>query len=98
MIYILEYPSLKLYRLLRKGAAKSYSNICFNTNGDKLASVGGDPDYMLTIWDWKKEKIVLRSKAFSQVHNITQRSIIPVDFLLYRIYSRSLLLQKVMVF
>ena len=31
-----------------------------------LASVGGDPDYMLTLWDWKKESTVLRSKAFSQ--------------------------------
>jgi hypothetical protein len=34
--------------------------------GDLLASVGGDPDYMLTIWDWKEEQTVLRSKAFSQ--------------------------------
>lgn len=31
-----------------------------------MASVGSDPDYMLTLWDWKQEKIVLRSKAFSQ--------------------------------
>ena len=31
-----------------------------------LASVGGYPDYMLTVWDWTKQSIVLRSKAFSQ--------------------------------
>ncbi len=67
-IYILEYPSLRIYRLLRDGAIKGYSSICFNSNGDKLASVGSDPDYMLTIWSWKEEKIILRSKAFSQVN------------------------------
>ncbi|KAI9094908.1 WD40-repeat-containing domain protein [Phlyctochytrium arcticum] len=70
-IYMFEYPSLQLYRVLRQGAEKGFSNVCFNTEGDKLASVGMDPDYMLTIWDWKQEKIVLRSKAFSQdVYNV----------------------------
>ena len=39
---------------------------CYSPDGKLLASVGGDPDYMLTLWDWKQEKIVLRSKAFSQ--------------------------------
>ena len=34
--------------------------------GTLLASVGGFPDYMLTVWDWEKESVVLRSKAFSQ--------------------------------
>jgi len=28
-----------------------------------LASVGSYPDYMLTVWGWKKEKIMLRSKV-----------------------------------
>jgi len=40
--------------------------VCCSPDGKLLASVGGDPDYMLTLWDWKREKIVLRSKAFSQ--------------------------------
>lgn len=31
-----------------------------------IATVGSSPDYMLTVWDWKQEKIILRSKAFSQ--------------------------------
>ena len=35
--------------------------------GDKLASLGSTPDYMLTIWDWRREKIILRSKAHGQV-------------------------------
>ena len=38
----------------------------YNPDGSLLASIGGNPDYMLTVWDWRRESIVLRSKAFSQ--------------------------------
>ena len=38
----------------------------FSNDGDLLASLGSSPDYMLTIWDWRDEKILLRSKASSQ--------------------------------
>ena len=38
----------------------------FSPDGKLLASVGGDPDFMLTLWNWRQEKTVLRSKAFSQ--------------------------------
>ena len=31
-----------------------------------LASVGSSPDYLLTVWDWKQEQMLLKSKAFSQ--------------------------------
>ncbi|VDQ17650.1 unnamed protein product [Trichobilharzia regenti] len=31
-----------------------------------IATVGCDPDYMLTLWEWRNEQIVLRAKAFSQ--------------------------------
>eukprot|EP00833_Pecoramyces_ruminatium_P008497 jgi/Orpsp1_1/1182529/evm.model.c7180000081659.1 len=65
-IYIYEYPSYKLYRILRNGSIKGYSAICFNNEGTRLASVGADPDYTLTIWDWQQESVILRSKAFSQ--------------------------------
>ena len=65
-IYIYEFPSLKLYRVLRKGTEKSYSCICFSGSGDMLASVGSNPDYLLTVWEWKQEQILLKSKAFSQ--------------------------------
>ncbi|XP_033641081.1 cilia- and flagella-associated protein 44-like isoform X3 [Asterias rubens] len=65
-INIFEYPSLKLYRILRGGTEKSYAFADFNPGGMLLASVGGAPDYMLTVWDWMNETTVLRSKAFSQ--------------------------------
>ncbi|KAJ8316119.1 hypothetical protein KUTeg_006133 [Tegillarca granosa] len=65
-INIFEYPSLKLYRILRGGTQKSYSYVDFSVDGELLASQGGDPDFMLTVWNWKQEQTVLRSKAFSQ--------------------------------
>lgn len=49
-IYIYEYPSLKLYRVIRKGTERSFSCIAFSGSGDLLASVGSDPDYLLTVW------------------------------------------------
>ena len=64
--FVYEYPSLRLHRILRKGTEKAYSACAFNGRGDKLATVGSYPDYMLTVWNWKQEKIVLRTKAFAQ--------------------------------
>lgn len=58
---------MNINRVLRNGTHRSYSSLSFNIRGDKLASVGGDPDYMMTIWDWNTEQIILRYKAFSQV-------------------------------
>jgi len=65
-INIFEYPSLKLHRILRDGTEEAYAHLDFSPKGDKLASVGSAPDYMLTLWDWKNEQVILRSKAFSQ--------------------------------
>ncbi|XP_062907293.1 cilia- and flagella-associated protein 44 [Mobula hypostoma] len=71
-IIIYEYPSLKPYRNLRGGTEQGYAFVDFNTSGNLLVSVGENPDYMVTIWNWKQEQIVLRSKAFSQdVYRIT---------------------------
>lgn len=66
VIAIFQYPSLVLHRVLRGGTEQQYSHMDFNPDGTLLASIGGNPDYMLTVWDWEKENIVLRSKAFSQ--------------------------------
>lgn len=64
-INIYEYPSMRLYRVLKEGTLKAYAHLSFNTAGDKLASVGSDPDYMLTVWNWAHEQTTLRTKAFS---------------------------------
>ncbi|XP_063718325.1 cilia- and flagella-associated protein 44-like isoform X2 [Symsagittifera roscoffensis] len=65
-ICVYEYPSLKLYRILREGTEETYSFVTFDPSGELLASLGGKPDYMLTIWNWRHEHITLRCKAFSQ--------------------------------
>ena len=65
-VYIYEYPSLRLYRILRKGTEKAFATIAWSHNGEKLATVGSESDFMLTVWDWLQERVVLRSKAFGQ--------------------------------
>ncbi|XP_067268183.1 cilia- and flagella-associated protein 44 [Chanodichthys erythropterus] len=71
-IIIYEYPSLRPYRILRGGTGSTYSYVDFNRDGSLLASVGGAPDYMLTLWDWRQEQVTLCNKAFSQdVYRVT---------------------------
>ena len=65
--------SLSPFPLCPGGTEEMYSHMNFSSGeGTLLASVGGHPDFMLTVWDWKKESTVLRSKAFSQdVYRVT---------------------------
>ncbi|XP_012720586.2 cilia- and flagella-associated protein 44 [Fundulus heteroclitus] len=65
-IIIYEYPSLRPYRVLRGGTECEYSFVDFNLDGSLLASVGGAPDYMLTLWNWRQEEVKLSCKAISQ--------------------------------
>ncbi len=44
-VYIYTYPDHRLYRILRKGTEKSYSNSNFSYDGDTFATVGSEPDY-----------------------------------------------------
>ncbi|XP_016055705.1 PREDICTED: cilia- and flagella-associated protein 44 [Miniopterus natalensis] len=65
-IIIYEYPSLRPYRILQDGTDLAYAYVDFNYSGSLLASVGGNPDHTLTIWNWRQEQPILRTKAFSQ--------------------------------
>mmetsp|Transcript_10653 Transcript_10653/g.18263 ORF Transcript_10653/g.18263 Transcript_10653/m.18263 type:complete len:781 (+) Transcript_10653:113-2455(+) len=65
-VYVYEFPSLNLYRILRGGTERGYSAARFNREGTKLATVGMYPDFMLTVWNWEQEAIILRCKAFAQ--------------------------------
>ncbi|XP_029426224.1 cilia- and flagella-associated protein 44 [Nannospalax galili] len=65
-IIIYEYSSLRPYRILRDGTERAYAYVDFNSEGTLLASVGCNPDYTITIWNWKEEIPTLRTKAFSQ--------------------------------
>ena len=65
-VYVYERETLKLSKVLEGGTEKTYGCGRFSPDGSKLATVGGYPDFWLTVWDWATESIVLRSKAFSQ--------------------------------
>ena len=65
-VYIYEWPSLKLKRMLPSGTERAFSCAAFSPDGKELATVGGYPDFWLTVWDWDAEAITLRAKAFSQ--------------------------------
>lgn len=66
-VFIYELSTMKLHRILRKGAVRGYRCVTFSPHDpDQLATLGDKPDYLLTIWDWKQEKITLKYKAFSQ--------------------------------
>lgn len=65
-ITIYRYPSTKVCCVLRNGTELSYSSVVFSQDGEKLASVGGSPDFLLTVWNWRKQQTILRCKAFGQ--------------------------------
>ncbi|XP_029301209.1 cilia- and flagella-associated protein 44 [Cottoperca gobio] len=65
-IIVYEYPSLRPFCILRGGTERAYSFVDFNHDGSLLASVGSAPDYMLTLWDWRREEVVLSCTAISQ--------------------------------
>ncbi|OQS05147.1 phytophthora infestans avirulence-associated protein 3.4F-A [Thraustotheca clavata] len=65
-ICIYTYPDVKLYRVLRNGTERGYSSLRFSEDGMKLASVGAAPDFLLTVWNWMGEQMILRCKAFGQ--------------------------------
>lgn len=64
-IFIYKFPEMELVAMLKKGAKRQFSILDYTTDGELLASQGGDPDYTITIWDWKRKEIKLRAKSFS---------------------------------
>eukprot|EP00928_Gymnodinium_smaydae_P086448 TRINITY_DN7056_c0_g1_i4.p1 TRINITY_DN7056_c0_g1~~TRINITY_DN7056_c0_g1_i4.p1 ORF type:complete len:1976 (-),score=403.36 TRINITY_DN7056_c0_g1_i4:144-5993(-) len=67
-IYIYEYATFKLYRILRKGTTKGYAAVAFSPHqkGARLAALGMAPDYLLSVWDWRNERLLLKCKAYGQ--------------------------------
>ena len=65
-IYIYSYPALEIYKTLVEGTERFFTAASYNSDGDQLATVGAHPDYLLTVWDWENELMILRTKAFSQ--------------------------------
>ncbi|CAF1276118.1 unnamed protein product, partial [Didymodactylos carnosus] len=71
-IHIREYPSLTELTTLSGAAEFEYSALEFSTT-DELLSLSVGPDYLLTVWDWKKGvKLAQKETA--------QKEIIEVSF------------------
>uniref|UniRef100_A0A8C4R973 Cilia and flagella associated protein 44 n=1 Tax=Eptatretus burgeri TaxID=7764 RepID=A0A8C4R973_EPTBU len=66
VIVIYENQSRRPYRILRGGTWCAYSTLAFSPRGSQLVSVGDEPDFTLTLWEWHTERIVLQTTAFSQ--------------------------------
>nr|XP_061800171.1 cilia- and flagella-associated protein 44-like [Nerophis lumbriciformis] len=72
ILVVFKYPSLQAYRILRDGTDLAFSSVNFNSDESLLASLGSAPDYMLTVWNWRQEEVMLRCKAISQeVYRVT---------------------------
>ncbi|KAF4754449.1 hypothetical protein FOZ63_031229 [Perkinsus olseni] len=60
------YPAV-LHRILRGGSERGYASVDFSPHDKtQLCTLGCSPDYLLSIWDWHSEKVLLRCKAFGQ--------------------------------
>lgn len=72
VICILKNGTTKQYSLIDYSAdgellGSQGRDIKNNNIGNSYLNIlsGGDPDYMLTIWDWKRKEVKLRTKSFS---------------------------------
>ncbi|CAG9785673.1 unnamed protein product [Diatraea saccharalis] len=65
VILLYTWPQMEMDAVLRDGTSNAYSILDFSPDGELLASVGKEPDYNLTIWNWKRHKILLRTSAFT---------------------------------
>ncbi|XP_075974116.1 cilia- and flagella-associated protein 44 [Anticarsia gemmatalis] len=65
LILLYNWPQMDIDAVLRDGTTNAYSILDFSPDGELLASVGREPDYNLTIWNWKRHKILLRTSAFT---------------------------------
>ncbi|VVC29555.1 WD40/YVTN repeat-like-containing domain,WD40-repeat-containing domain,WD40 repeat [Cinara cedri] len=78
LIIVYQWPTLKIVSVLKGSAKKKYNWLTYSQNGKYLCSQAGEPDNMLTIWDWKKSRIIQKAKSHTQdVHVCRFSSYIP---------------------
>ncbi|XP_052756190.1 cilia- and flagella-associated protein 44 [Galleria mellonella] len=65
LILLYTWPQMDIDAVLRDGTTNAYSILDFSPDGELLASVGKEPDYNITIWNWKRHRILLRTSAFT---------------------------------
>ncbi|XP_066154142.1 cilia- and flagella-associated protein 44 isoform X2 [Euwallacea fornicatus] len=71
IIIMYVWPSLEIVCVLEGGAEKTYANMDFNPEGELLVSQSGEPDFLITVWDWKKHTILLKTQSYiNEVYNV----------------------------
>lgn len=63
-IFIYSYPEMSVVSILRRGTTRTYACLDYSPDGTMLVSQGGDPDYILTIWNWKEATVILNVKSY----------------------------------
>ncbi|RZC43160.1 thyroid receptor-interacting protein 11 [Asbolus verrucosus] len=64
LIIIYEWPAMEINCILKGGSQRLYSHLDYSPDGLLLVSQGGEPDYLITVWNWPKRKILLRTKSY----------------------------------
>uniref|UniRef100_A0A3B3BSQ8 Cilia and flagella associated protein 44 n=1 Tax=Oryzias melastigma TaxID=30732 RepID=A0A3B3BSQ8_ORYME len=70
-ILVYEYPSLRLYRILKGGTQHRYTCVSFSPDGGSLLSAGGEPDFMLTLWDWRRQEVQSFQATSQEVYRVS---------------------------
>lgn len=64
--------------VLKGGSTALYTHLDFSSDGLLLASQAGEPDYLITLWNWSKRTILLRAKSYvNDVHRVKFSSYCP---------------------
>nr|XP_033337675.1 cilia- and flagella-associated protein 44 [Megalopta genalis] len=78
VIIIYKWPSMKIVTILEGGTTKRYFHLAYSPDGLLLVSQGGEPDYYISIWNWKELTIILQCKSHVQdVYNVTFSKYVP---------------------
>ncbi|XP_076637400.1 cilia- and flagella-associated protein 44 isoform X1 [Colletes latitarsis] len=78
LITIYKWPSMEIITTLKGGTTKRYFHLTYSPDGLLLTSQGGEPDYYISLWNWKESQIILQCKSHVQdVYNVTFSKYIP---------------------
>ncbi|KAK1137227.1 hypothetical protein K0M31_001748 [Melipona bicolor] len=78
VINIFNWPNMEPITVLKGGTTKRYFHLSYSPDGLLLVSQGGEPDYYISLWNWKESNIILQCKSHVQdVYNVTFSKYIP---------------------
>ncbi|RZF43851.1 hypothetical protein LSTR_LSTR013316 [Laodelphax striatellus] len=66
LIIVYEWPLFKVISVLREGTTREYTHLNFSSDGKYLVSQGGEPDFLITVWNWNRGQIMLQVKSHTQ--------------------------------